>query len=162
SWQLWLLSGIESAFVALVGVLVGWLVGILAAGLAAGLADAPVWDVLRESVLSPRGVALALATAVLATALVWLTVSLPGRRSGRFGGLDFVAVAALLVTAVALAGGVADQDRLARGESSALLLLLLPGLIAVAVAIVVARVFPVLARWWSDRGRGSVSARLAA
>jgi hypothetical protein len=160
-WQLWLLSGIESAGVAVVGVLVGWLVGIFAGAVAAQLAGAPVADVLRESVLSRGGLTLALVTALLAAALVWLTVSLPPR-SARFGGMDFVAVAALLVTAVALAGGVADEDRLARGEASALLLLLLPGLVAVAAAIAVARVFPVLARWWSDRGRGSVASRLAA
>jgi len=160
-WQLWLLSGIESAVAALVGVLVGWLVGILAGAVAARLAGAPVSDVLRQSVLSPVGLAIALGTALLAAGLVWLTVSMP-TRTARFGGLDFVAVAALLVTAVALAGGVADENRLAQGQASALLLLLLPGLVAVAAAIVVARLFPVLSRWWGDRGRGSVATRLAA
>ena len=48
------------------------------------------------------------------------------------------------------------------GQGSALLLLLLPGLIAVAAAIVVARMFPAAARWWADRSRGGVAARLAA
>jgi len=161
-WQLWLLSGIESAAVAVIGVLTGWALGVGVAAAAAALAGAPVSGVLRESVLSPTGVGIALVTALVAAALVWLTVSLGLRQGARVGGLDFVAVAAVLVAAVALAGGVADEDRLARGESSALLLLLLPGLIAVAAAIVVARVFPVLARWWSDRGRGSVASRLAA
>ena len=45
------------------------------------------------------------------------------------------AIAALLVTGVALVGGVADEEQLARGEGSALLLLLLPGLLALAAAI---------------------------
>ena len=73
-----------------------------------------------------------------------------------------MAIAALLVAGVALASGAADEDRLARGEGSALLLLLLPGLLAVVAAIVVARVFPAIARWWSERGRAALSARLAA
>jgi len=161
-WQLWLLSGIESAAVAVLGVLAGWILGVGVAASAAALAGAPVTGVLRESVLSPAGIAIALVTALVAAALVWLTVSLRPREGTRFGVVDFVAVAAVLVTVVALAGGVADEERLASGESSALLLLLLPGLVAVAAAIVVARVFPVLARWWSDRGRGSIATRLAA
>jgi hypothetical protein len=161
-WQLWLLTGIESAAVAAVGVLAGWLLGVAVAGVAARLAGAPAPGVLRESVLSPEGLGIALATALAAATLVWLTVSLRPRDGTRFGIVDFVAVAAVLVTAVALVGGVADEDRLARGDSSALLLLLLPGLVAVAAAIVVARFFPLLARSWSNRGRGSVATRLAA
>ncbi|HEX2427748.1 MAG TPA: hypothetical protein VHI53_07455 [Gaiellaceae bacterium] len=161
-WQLWLLTGIESAAVAAVGVLVGWLVGVGVAALAAALAGAPVSGVLHESVLSPEGLGIAIVAALVAAALVWLTVSLRPREGTGFGFVDLVAVAAVLVTAVALAGGVANEDRLASGDSSALLLLLLPGLVAVAAAIVVARTFPVLARWWSDRGRGSIATRLAA
>jgi hypothetical protein len=161
-WQLWLLTGIESAAVAAVGVLVGWLVGVGVAALAAALAGAPVSGVLHESVLSPEGLGIAIVAALVAAALVWLTVSLRPREGTGFGFVDLVAVAAVLVTAVALAGGVASEDRLASGDSSALLLLLLPGLVAVAAAIVVARTFPVLARWWSDRGRGSIATRLAA
>jgi hypothetical protein len=161
-WQLWLLTGIESAAVAAVGVLAGWALGVGVAASAAALAGAPVTGVLRESVLSPTGIGIALVAALVAAVLVWLTVSLRPREGTRFGVVDFVAVAAVLVTAVALAGGVANEDRLASGESSALLLLLLPGLVAVAAAIAVARAFPLLARWWSDRGRGSIATRLAA
>ncbi len=43
-------------------------------------------------------------------------------------------------------------------EGSALLLLLLPGLLAVVAAIGVARVFPAIARWWSERKRSALSA----
>lgn len=161
-WQLALLSGVESAAAAFVGVLVGWLAGIAVAGIAARLTGAPVPDILRESVLSPFGLGLAGATAIAAAALVWITVSRPPREGARFGTLDVVALAALAVTAVALVGGVADEEQLARGEGSALLLLLLPGLIAIAAAILVARIFPTVARWWADRRRGGVSARLAA
>ena len=161
-WQLGLLSGVESAGVAIAGVVVGWSLGIAVAGVAASLAGAPVGDVLRESVLSPRGLALAGATVVAAAVLVWITVSLPTREGARLQGVDLVAIAALLVAGVALASGAADEDQLARGEGSALLVLLLPGLLAVVAAIAVARVFPAIARWWSERRRSALSARLAA
>lgn len=161
-WQLWLLGGLESAAVAVGGVILGWIAGIAVGGIVARLAGAPAVDVLRESVLSPVGMTLALAAAGAAAALVWITVSLPVRDGARIGALDLVAVAALLVVAVALVGGAVDESQLAGGEGSALLLLLLPGLIAVAAAVVVARLFPVLARVWADRGHRALPARLAA
>ena len=161
-WQLLLVSGFESTAVAFAGVLGGWLVGIAVAALAARFAGAPVVDVLRESVLSPRGLGLAVGTAIAAAGLVWLTVSLRQREGSRVGLLDLVAILALVVAGIALLGGAANESQLARGQGSALLLLLLPGLIAVAAAILVSRAFPVAARWWADRGRGGVAARLAA
>lgn len=161
-WQLALLSGLESSAVALIGVVLGWFAGIGVAGVVAGLAGAPAVDVLRESVLSPVGVGLAAATALVAAVLVWITVSLPQREGARVGALDVVAVAALLVVAVSLAGGAADEEQLAQGEGTALLLLLLPGLIVIAAALAVARIFPSLARWWSERSRRSLPSRLAA
>jgi hypothetical protein len=161
-WQLWWLSGVESAAVALSGVLVGWAMGIVAGAVTVELAGAPAADVLRESVLSPVGLALAAVTALVAALLVWLTVSLPPREGGRLALVDLAALAALLVTGVALLGGVADEEQLADGEGSALLLLLLPALVAVAAAIAVARIVPALARWWGERRHVSVSARLAA
>jgi hypothetical protein len=161
-WQVALLGGLESSAVALVGVALGWIAGIAVAGIVAGLAGAPLVDVLRESVVAPVGLGLAVATALLAAALVWITVSLPSREGARVGAVDLVAGAALLVVAVALLGGAADEDELARGEGTALLLLLLPGLIAIAAALVVARIFPALARVGADRGPGRLPSRLAA
>ena len=159
-WQLWLLSGLESGAVALVGVALGWLAGIAVAAFVASVAGAPVGDVLRESVLSPGGLTLAVAAAVIAAVLVWITVSLPSRDGSRIGAA--VAVAALIAVAVALVGGAADEDQLARGEGSALVLLLLPGLIAVAAALAVARIFPALARFRAGRGSRGLASRLAA
>ena len=159
-WQLWLLGGLESAGVALVGVILGWIVGIAVGGVVAGIAGAPTGDVLRESVVSPPGLGLALGLAVVASVLVWITVSLPARNGSRIAPLDVVAGAALLMVAVSLAGGAADEERLARGEGTALLLLLLPGLIAIAAALSVARLLPILARSWSEHG--SLPSRLAA
>jgi hypothetical protein len=161
-WQLWLLGGLESAGVALVGVILGWIVGIAVAGIVAGVSGAPIVDVLRESVVAPLGLGLALVLAVVAAVLVWITVSLPSRDGARIGPLDVVAAAALLVVAVSLAGGAADEEQLARGEGTALMLLLLPGLIAIAAALAIARLFPILARWWSEGGRRSLPSRLAA
>jgi FtsX-like permease family len=161
-WQLWLLGGLESAAVAFVGVIAGWILGVAVGGAVAGIGGAPAVDVLRESVLSSLGVGLALATAAIAAVLVWITVSLPAGKLGRRGLLDAVAIGAILVVAVLLAGGAADEDQLARGEGTALLLLLLPGLIAIAAALAVARVFPTLARWWSDRSGRNLPSRLAA
>jgi hypothetical protein len=161
-WQLWLLSGLESAAVAVGGVILGWIAGIVVGGVVAWVAGAPVADVLRESVLSPAGIALMLGATAVAAALVWITVSLPAREGARIGALDLVALVAVLVIAVALLGGAADEDQLAGGGGSALLLLLLPGLVAVAAAVVVARLFPALARAWTDRGPRALPARFAA
>ena len=161
-WHLWLLSGLESSAVAVVGVVLGWIAGIALSGIVAKLAGAPVAGVLRESVLSPLGLGVAVATAVGAAVLVWVTVSLPRREGARVGVLDLVAAGTLLVVGVALIGGAADEDQLARGDGTALLLLLLPGLIAIAAALIVARVFPALARLAADRARRGLPARLAA
>ena len=161
-WQLWLLAGVESSSVAVVGVVLGWVAGIAVAGIVARLAGAPVVDVLGESVLSPVGLGVAAAAAVVAAVLVSITVSLPQREGARIGALDLVAAAAVLVVAVALVGGAADEEQLARGEGTALLLLLLPGLIAIAAALVVVRIFPALARFRANRWSRGLPARLAA
>src|SRR4029453_10221678 len=58
-WQLRLLTLTESAIVAVAGAVTGWLTGVVAGTLAASRAGAPVGAVLRESVLSAEGVAIA-------------------------------------------------------------------------------------------------------
>lgn len=161
-WQLAVLGLFESAAVAAAGVVLGWLAGIALAGLVARAAGAPAADVLRESVLSPRGLVLVTAMAVAATLLVWLTVSLPARAPSRVGALDAVAVVALVIVGIVLASGSADEERLASGDGVELTLLLVPGLVVVAAALAVGRAFPIVARWWSARGRQSLSSRLAA
>ena len=162
TWQLGLLTAGECGAVALAGVLVGWAAGSAIGGAAAGLADAPIGAVLRESVASPGGLALAGAVALVTAALVALVVSLPTREGGRITPADLVAGGALLVIGAALLGGAVDEERLARADGSVFLLLLLPGLVALVAAIAVARLFPWLARLVADRARGSVSPRLAA
>jgi len=161
-WHLRLLTVTESATVAVVGTVVGWLVGILVGALAAGRAGVPVGAVLRESVLAPAGLALAVGVVVVATLVVAVATSLPARAEGRFGPLDVAAVGALALVVAALAGGVADQSRLAQSEEAGLVLLLLPGLIAFAAAVAAARLFGPLVRVAGRVLHRSVGARLAA
>ena len=89
-WQLWLLGGVESERGCGCRVVLGWIVGIAVAGVVAGLAGAPVVDVLGESVLSPVGLGVAVAAAVVAAVLVFVTVSLPQREGARIGALDLL------------------------------------------------------------------------
>jgi hypothetical protein len=161
-WQLGLLVGIESALVAVGGVLLGWAVGSLAGMSAAAIADAPALRVLLESTLSPTGLGVAFTVALVTGGLIALAVSLRSREGGRLGLPEAVGAGALLVIGVTLLGGALDEERLARAEGTALLLLLVPGLVALVGAIVVSRVFPPLARLVADRSQRSLSVRLAA
>lgn len=161
-WQLWLLTGIESAVLAIAGVFVGWVAGSAVGALAARLAGAPPVDVLRHGVLAPGGLALAFGAALLAAGLIALTLSVRPREGARLGAPDLLAAAALLIVGVALLGGAADRDRLATGQDLALVLLLVPGLVALAAAILVTRLFPPVARLVARRSMGSATTRLAA
>jgi hypothetical protein len=161
-WQLGLLTGVESGLVALGGVLLGWLAGTVVGAIAAALAGAPAREVLRESTLSATGLLLAAGAALVTGGLVTLVVSLRAREGSRFGVPEALAAGALLVSGVALLDGGLDEERLARGGSSVVLLLLVPGLVALVGAVLVARVVPVAARFVADRRRGSTSVRLAA
>ena len=161
-WQLGMLTGVESALVAVGGVALGWLLGSAAGAVAAVVADAPAWRVLRESTLSATGLALAAAAALLAAGLVALAVSLRPREGARLGLPEAVAGVALIVIGLALLEGALDEDRLARGGDTALLLLLVPGLVALVGAVLVARLVPAAARFVADRSRASVSVRLVA
>jgi FtsX-like permease family protein len=160
--QLALMTGIESAVVAGGGVLVGWAVGSAAGAAAARMASAPAVPVLLESVAAPRGIAMAVACALVATGLIALVVSVRPPEGARLGVPEVVGSAALLVIGVILVGGAVDEERLAQAEGPAMLLLLLPGLVALVAAIVVARLFPPLAQLVADRSRGPLSLRLGA
>jgi hypothetical protein len=159
-WQGVLLTGTECAAVGFGGALAGWVVGGVGGAVAAAVADAPVGAVLAESVLSPTGLLLGLATAVAAAAVIAVTVSLaPGRR-GRLGMLDLAAVVALLAALAIVASGAVDADDLASGGAAPATLLVLPGLVAFAVAVGASRLLPAVGRLAARRGRRG-SARLA-
>ena len=161
-WQLRLLTGTESGVVAIAGTVVGWLVGLAVGALAAAQAGAPVTAVLRESVLAPAGLTLAVGVAVLATVVIAVATSFPARDESRFGPLDIAALAALAVVVASLLGGAASESRLAAGQGAGLVLLLLPGLIAFAAAVAAARLFGPLVRLAGRLLDRSLGARLAA
>ena len=161
-WQLRLLTVTESAIVAVAGALIGWIVGVVVGALAASRAGAPVGAVLRESVLSPAGLAIAAGVVVLATLVVAVATSMPARAESRFGLLDVAAVGSIALVIAALLGGAADESRLAESQNAGLVLLLLPGLIAFAAAVVAARLFGPLVRLAGRLLHASVGARLAA
>ena len=161
-WQLRLLTVTESAIVAVAGALIGWIVGVVVGALAASRAGAPVGAVLRESVLSPAGLAIAAGVVVLATLVVAVATSMPARAESRFGLLDVAAVGSIALVIAALLGGAADQSRLAESQNAGLVLLLLPGLIAFAAAVAAARLFGPLVRLAGRLLHRSVGARLAA
>jgi hypothetical protein len=161
-WQLGLLTAVESGLAAGLGVLVGWAVGAAAGVVATRFADAPTIPVLLRSVFSASGLVIAVALALVTSVLVALAVTVRGRDGARVGAPEIAAPVAVTVIAIALLGGVLDDERLARAEGPALLLLVLPGLVVLVAAIAVARVFPRLARAVAARARGSLSLRLAA
>jgi hypothetical protein len=161
-WQLALLTGVESAVVALCGVAAGWVAGGVAGVAAAALADAPVQDVLAQSIASPRGLALAGAAVLVTAGLIALAVSLPTSERARVGPADLLGLGAGLVVMVALLGGGVDEERLERAEGSALLLLVLPALVALVAAVAISRLFPSLARVVADRSSAASAPRLAA
>jgi hypothetical protein len=98
---------------------------------------------------------------VVATVMIAVATSFPARAGNRFGPLDVAALGALAVVVASLAGGAADESRLAEGEGAGLVLLVLPGLIAFAAAVAAARLFGPLVRLARRFVGRSVGGRLA-
>jgi hypothetical protein len=159
SWQRVLLTGAEAAAVGVGGAAVGWLVGTVGGGVAARAAGAPVWPVLTESVVSPAGLLLGLAVALLAALVIGVTVSLERRRRSGVGPLELAAVTALVAAFAVLASGAVDPRELARGGAAPVVLLVLPGLVAFAGAVGASRLLPAAGRVLARRGAST--ARLA-
>jgi hypothetical protein len=113
-------------------------------------------------VLAPIGLALAVGVVLFATIVIAVATSVPARVGSRFGPLDAAALGALAIVLASLLGGAADEPRLAEGEGTGLVLLLLPGLIAFAAAVAAARLFGPLVRFAGRLHGRSVGARLAA
>ncbi|HWM13996.1 MAG TPA: hypothetical protein VNO56_05915, partial [Gaiellaceae bacterium] len=164
-WQLSVFTAAEAAAVAIVGTAAGWALGTLAGLLLANRADVPAGDVLAHSTLSGTGL-LAAAAVAAALALVLLAalrakpVALGGRS---FSALDAAALGALAIVALTLLRGDLSQEELARESGSAVALVLLPGLVTFAAAVLGARLLrpALLLLERLSRGR-SVSLRLAA
>jgi FtsX-like permease family protein len=160
AWQRALLTGAESAAVGFGGAVVGWLVGIGAGAIVAAASGAPVWAVLAESLLSPTGLLLGLGTAVVAACVIGVAVSVDGGVGGRLSAIDVAAVAAALAALGVLASGAVQPDELASGGTAAVVLLVLPGLVAFAAAVAASRLLPVVGRAFA-RGGGPHGPRLA-
>jgi hypothetical protein len=164
-WQLALFTGAEALVIALVGTAVGWALGTGAGAVVASKADAPVGDVLAHSTLSSTGLVVAVVVAAaLALVLVAALLARPltfGARS--FSALDALALAALAVVALTLLRGDLDQAALAGNGGTATALVLLPGLVTFAAAVLCARLLrPALVLLEQVSRNRSVSLRLAA
>ncbi len=162
--QLALQTVAEAGSIALVGTVAGWLLGVGAAAAVADAAGSPAGAILRHSVLSSSGLALAGAVLVATTVLTLLAVAVrPARVGGlAIGPLEIGAVGALVAVVVGFVRGGAGPDELAAGRGTGILLALVPGLAAYVAAVVCARGLAPLLRGAARlvRGRG-VPVRLA-
>jgi hypothetical protein len=140
-WQTDLLTAGEAAAIVVPAAVVGWIAGALAIVGLAEATDSPVRAVLERTVLSATGVALLAGLAVLAVLILFATMRAePVLVRGRgLSVVDVVAGAALVAVVVALAAGQTDPETLARDRSTGVTLLLVPGLLLVAAAVLAAR-----------------------
>ena len=154
----------EAALVVVPATLLGWLLGAAAALVLADATDSPAGAVVSRSVASSTAVELMLAVAVLGTLVLYLGSR---ARAVAIGGLtvsiaDVAAAGALVAVLVAFAVGGADAKSLASSEGTGIMLLLLPGLIALVAAVVIARVLqPVLRACERAAAGRSLSVKLA-
>jgi hypothetical protein len=154
----------EAALVVLPATLLGWLLGAVAALALADATDTPAGAVVSRSVASRTAIGLMLAVAVLGTLVLYLGSR---ARSVAIGGLtisvaDVAAAGALVAVLIALAVGGTDAQSLASSEGTGVVLMLLPGLIALVAAVVIARVLqPVLRASERAAAGRSLSVKLA-
>jgi hypothetical protein len=154
----------EAALVVLPATMLGWGLGALAALALAKATDSPAGAVVSRSVASVTAVELMLTVAALGTLVLYL-----GSRAQAvaIGGLtitiaDVAAAGALVAVLVAFAVGGTDAQSLASSEGTGIVLVLLPGLIALVAAVVIARVLqPVLRACERAAARRSLSLKLA-
>ena len=138
----------EAAIVVVPATIVGWLLGVAAALMIAEATDTPAWALVSRSVLSPTAGLLALAVAAAGTLVLYAGARVqPIAVGGRAVTIaDVIGVAALAALVVAFALGGADASSLASSGGTGFVLLLLPGLIAVVAAVLLARVLQPLLR----------------
>ena len=148
SWQTRLAALVEAALVVVPATLVGWLVGAISAVALAEATGLPVGGLVSRSVASLPGLVLALAVAAAGTLVLYLGSR---ARSVGIGGAtisvaDVAGVGALVALLVAFAMGGTDAESLAASRGSGIVLLLLPGLIALVAGVVIARALQPLLR----------------
>ena len=110
-WQLALLTAAETGALALAGTAIGFGVGVAGGAAVARRAGAPAGAVLGQSMLSGRGVALAVLVAVAAAAVLAGAVAARPPQLGRvpFSLLDAAAVAAIALVVYGLVRGDANR-----------------------------------------------------
>jgi len=154
----------EAALVVVPATLFGWLLGAVAALALADATDSPAGAVVSRSVASVTAVELMLAVAVVATLVLYLGSR---ARAVAIGGLtisiaDVAAAGALVAVLVAFAVGGADAKSLASSEGTGIVLVLLPGLIALVAAVLIARLLQPALRACERAAAGrSLSLKLA-
>ena len=144
--QLWTFAWVEAGWITLAGALFGAGLAAVGVAVAARLAGVDAGAVLRETIASPLGIA-AIVVAWLAGAAVLVAAERGAGADLRLGpvhGLDLVALAIVGAVALAAARGSANSTSLSAGSDP--LLALLPGLVAIAAAIVTARLVGPLVR----------------
>jgi hypothetical protein len=140
-WQVRLGALAEAAVVAVPATVLGWALGAAAAATLAGSTDTPAGAVVARSVASLGAIGQALAVAAAATLVLYLGARAKPIAIAGTGitVLDVAGIGALAAVAVAFAAGGADAESLASSRGTGLVLLLLPGLIALAGSVVLAR-----------------------
>jgi hypothetical protein len=164
-WQVELFTLAESVAVATVATVAGWVAGGAVAAFVASRAGSPGGAVVTHALLSPGGVEAAVAVAVLAGLLLYVTVRASGVHLGRLAltPLDMAAIGAVAVVLVGWARGSVGAQQLAGGGGTNGFLLLVPALIVFAAAVAAARILAPTLRAIGRAGRrGPIALRLAA
>jgi hypothetical protein len=163
--QIWLAAFTEIGAITLAGWLAGIALGAVAVGLLAGRLDVPAGATLRHALLEPWSVLVLVAGWSVAAALI-AAVTLAGDENGprrRIRLLDVVAVGAVLAVVVGITRGDLDSNSLASGGGDETLLLLLPGLVCLAGAVLAARLLgPLMRLLERSTRRAAAPLRLAA
>jgi hypothetical protein len=164
-WQVELFTLAEAAALAVTGTIVGWALGGAVAAVVAERAGSPAGQVVQHALLSWNGLLAGAAVAGIAGLLLYVTVRAPGVQLGRlaFTPLDAAAVGALAIVLIGWARGSIDAPALQSGTGTSTYLLLVPGLIVFATAVIAARLLAPALRAFGRLGRrGPISVRLAA
>ena len=164
-WQVELHTLAESVALATFGTIVGWVAGGALAAAIATRAGSPAWPVLEHGLLSGRGVLAGVCLAAAAGALLYATVRAQPVQIGRlaFTPLDAAALGAVAVVLTGWARGSVDAATLAEPGGTSTFLLLVPGLIVFAAAVIAARLLVPALRGVGRLGRrGPIALRLAA
>jgi hypothetical protein len=163
-WQTRLAALAEAVLVVLPATLLGWLLGAVAALALAEATDTPAGALISRSVISPTAFALVLVVAAAATLVLYLGSR---ARSVAIGAAtisiaDVAGAGALVALLVAFAVGGADAESLATSRGTGIVLLLLPGLIALVAGVVIARLLqPALRACERAAAERSLSLKLA-